>query len=55
VEIFAAGHILPNVGGKPMSWLENGDRLTIDGWFKTQHGQRAGFGGLSSLVTSPKS
>ena len=52
LEVFAQKHQLPAVGlhGKPMSWLENGDRLTIEGWFKTADGRRCGFGSLSSVI-----
>lgn len=53
MEIFAAGHVLPDVDGRPMSWLEDGDSLTIEGWFRTPDGTRAGFGALTSLVVSP--
>lgn len=41
---------LLHVGGRPMGYLEDSDRLTIDGWFKTVDGGIAGFGPLTSLV-----
>ncbi|KIV92636.1 fumarylacetoacetase [Exophiala mesophila] len=49
-EVFALGNTLPEVGGKPMSWLEDGDRLTIEGWFRARDGTQAGFGPLTSLI-----
>lgn len=50
LEVFAQNHELPIVGETPMSWLEDGDRLTIEGVFKTSDGSRGGFGPLSSVV-----
>ncbi|KEF55920.1 uncharacterized protein A1O9_07500 [Exophiala aquamarina CBS 119918] len=50
VEVFGLGETLPDVGGQPMGWLEDGDRLTIEAWFKTAAGGRAGFGPLTGLV-----
>lgn len=50
LEVFAQKHELPTVGDKPMSWLEDGDRLSIEGWFKTADGSLGGFGGVSSVV-----
>ena len=50
LEVFAQKHELPAVGSRPMSWLEDGDRLTIKGWFKTADGRRSGFGEVSSVV-----
>ncbi len=55
LEVFAQGHILPDVGGKPMSWVEDGDRLEIEGRFKTADGRIGGFGGLASIVLPAKS
>ncbi|EXJ67937.1 uncharacterized protein A1O5_08551 [Cladophialophora psammophila CBS 110553] len=52
LEVVAQKHKLPAVGGKPMSWLEDGDRLTIEGFFTTADGSKGGFGGLSSVVVS---
>jgi fumarylacetoacetase len=46
LEVFAQKHELPILGGKPMSWLEDGDGLTMEGWFKTADGSRGGFGGV---------
>jgi fumarylacetoacetase len=42
--------VLPHVNGKPMRYLEDGDRLTIEGWFQTEDGEQAGFGPLTSMV-----
>lgn len=53
VEIFGLGETLPDVGGKPMGWLEDGDRLTIEAWFGTPDGGRAGFGPLTGLICPP--
>jgi fumarylacetoacetase len=50
LEVLAQKHVLPEVGAKPMSWIEDGDELTIEGSFKTSDGSRVGFGGLTSLV-----
>ena len=50
LEVFAQKHELPAVGGRAMSWLEDGDTLTIKGWFKTADGRRCGFGEVSSVV-----
>jgi hypothetical protein len=36
-----------------MGWLEDGDRLTIEAWFNTPDGGRAGFGPLTGLVRPP--
>ncbi|KAF2101143.1 putative fumarylacetoacetate hydrolase [Rhizodiscina lignyota] len=49
-EILACKHILPDVGGRPMQWLEDGDGLTIEGWFTAADGTKAGFGGVTGLV-----
>ena len=50
LEGLAQEHQLPNVGGKPMSWLEDGDRFTIEGQFRLKDGSRGGFGGVTSLI-----
>lgn len=50
LESFAQKHELPVVGGRPMSWLEDGDELSIQGWFRTADGRRCGFGRVSGLV-----
>ena len=50
LEAFAQKHVLPEVGKKPMSWVEDGDSITMEGWFKTEDGRRSGFGGLSNSV-----
>ncbi len=50
LEAFAQKHVLPSVGGNPMSWLEDGDQVTMEGWFTTKDGKRSGFGGLTNLV-----
>ncbi|KIX06977.1 fumarylacetoacetase [Rhinocladiella mackenziei CBS 650.93] len=55
LEVFAQNHVLPEVGGKPMSWLEDGDTFTIEGWFRTEDGSKGGFGGVTNLVLSAKS
>ena len=52
LEVFAQKHELPLVGGKPMSWLEDGDQLTMEGWFTTSDGSKGGFGGSSSVVVA---
>ena len=54
MEVFAQKHELPLVGQKPVAWLEDGDKLTMEAWFTTQSGARAGFGGLKSLVLPAK-
>lgn len=54
VEVFGLGETLPEVGGKPMGWLEDGDRLTIEAWFNTPDGGRAGFGPLTGLILPSK-
>lgn len=46
----ACGEPLPLVAGDKVVWLEDGDLLTIEGWFTTPDGKRAGFGPLSGLV-----
>lgn len=50
LESFAQKHELPAVGGRSFSWLEDGDRLTIEAWFRTSDGRRSGFGKASSVV-----
>lgn len=50
LEVLAQKHELPLVGGRPMSWIEDGDTLSIEGRFKTADGSMGGFGGLSSMV-----
>lgn len=50
LEALAIKHELPHVGGKPMSWLEDGDTVKIEGRFKLEDGSRGGFGGVTSLV-----
>ena len=50
LESSAQKHELPSVGGQPMSWLEDGDELTIEGWFRTIDGRRSGFGRVSGVV-----
>jgi fumarylacetoacetase len=52
VEINGTGHKLPEVGGRPLTWLEDGDKLTIEGWFETADGRRAGFGCVSGLIVA---
>ncbi|KAF4415122.1 2-hydroxyhepta-24-diene-17-dioate isomerase [Fusarium acutatum] len=49
-EVQTVGHNLPDVGGEKFEWLEDGDRLTIDGWFTAPDGSRAGFGGVAGTV-----
>lgn len=49
-EAFGIGERLPDVGGAPMGYLEDGDELVIDGWFDSADGGRVGFGPLTSLV-----
>ncbi|GAM43096.1 2-hydroxyhepta-2,4-diene-1,7-dioate isomerase [Talaromyces pinophilus] len=46
----ACGEPLPLVAGEKVVWLEDGDLLTIEGWFTTPDGKKAGFGPLSGLV-----
>ncbi|PCH05683.1 Fumarylacetoacetase [Penicillium occitanis (nom. inval.)] len=41
---------LPMVAGQKVTWLEDGDRVTMEGWFTTPDGRRAGFGPLTHLV-----
>lgn len=50
LEVLAQKHELPEVGGRPMSWLEDGDTLSFDGSFKTKDGSKGGFGGVSGLI-----
>ncbi|KIW85995.1 fumarylacetoacetase [Fonsecaea pedrosoi CBS 271.37] len=50
LECFAQQHELPAVGGKSMSWLEDGDELAIQGWFRAADGRRCGFGKVSGVV-----
>lgn len=49
-EANACRELLPSVAGEKVVWLEDGDTLTIEGWFTTPDGERAGFGPLSGLV-----
>ncbi|KEF53143.1 uncharacterized protein A1O9_11052 [Exophiala aquamarina CBS 119918] len=53
MEAHIVGHKLPDVDGRPFTFLEDGDRLTIDGWFRTPDGSKAGFGGVTGLVLPP--
>jgi len=55
LEALAQKHQLPGVGGNPMSWLEDGDRFTIEGSFRLQDGSRGGFGGVTSVVLPAES
>ena len=48
--MFGLGETLPEVEGKPMGWLEDGDELSTEAWFNTADGGRAGFGLLTGLV-----
>lgn len=50
LEVLAQKHELPAVGGTPMSWLEDGDRLSIEGRFKTADGSMGGFGSVWGVV-----
>jgi fumarylacetoacetase len=50
LEVLAQKHELPLVGGSPMSWLEDGDTLKIEGRFKLVDGSFGGFGGSSSMI-----
>ncbi len=34
-----------------MGWLEDGDEMVIDAWFKTADGGKAGFGPLIGVIT----
>ena len=52
-EVNACGQSLPHVAREPLSWLEDGDCLTIEGCFKTEDGSLAGFGPLEGLVLPP--
>ncbi|KAH8704021.1 putative fumarylacetoacetate hydrolase [Talaromyces proteolyticus] len=45
---------LPSVANEKVNWLEDGDLLTMEGWFTTPDGKRAGFGPCSGLVTPPR-
>ncbi|EED14708.1 2-hydroxyhepta-2,4-diene-1,7-dioate isomerase, putative [Talaromyces stipitatus ATCC 10500] len=49
-EAVSAGIDLPPVAGQKVVWLEDGDRVIMEGWFTTPDGKRAGFGPLSHLV-----
>ncbi|KAH8689271.1 putative fumarylacetoacetate hydrolase [Phaeosphaeriaceae sp. PMI808] len=40
----------PTFDGKPLVFLEDGDRFTIQGWFRAADGVTAGFGDLTSVV-----
>ncbi|KAK5047217.1 hypothetical protein LTR84_006739 [Exophiala bonariae] len=55
LEAFAQRHRLPEVGGKPMSWVEDGDTVTMDGWFMSKDGRMCGFGGLTSIIQPARS
>ena len=55
LEAFAQKHVLPEVGGKPMSWIEDGDHVVMDGWFRTEDGRKCGFGGLTNMVLPARS
>lgn len=50
LETLTQKHELPAVGGKPMSWIEDGDTVSIEGRFRLEDGSLGGFGGLKSLV-----
>ncbi|KAJ9628196.1 hypothetical protein H2204_009456 [Knufia peltigerae] len=54
-EVHIVGHKLPDVSGEKFDWLKDGDRLTIEGWFKTPDGSKAGFGGVTGVVLPAKS
>jgi len=49
-EVRTCLHVLPNVSGKPLSRLEGGYRLTLNGSFKKGGDEvRAGFGTIEGL------
>jgi fumarylacetoacetase len=50
LEVHAQKHVLPEVAGGEMAWLEDGDRFSIEGWFDGEDGTRCGFGGLVNVV-----
>ncbi len=54
LEVLAQNHVLPQVGGRAMEWIEDGDTVTLDGTFTTADGGRGGFGGVTSLVVPAK-
>lgn len=45
---------LPKVANESVTWLEDGDRVIMEGWFTTPDGRRGGFGPLTGLVAPPK-
>ena len=53
-EAVAIQETLPSVANQSVKWLEDGDLVTLDGWFTTADGGRAGFGPLTGLVVPPR-
>ena len=49
-EINFCGNHLPHVAGRPVRWLDDGDVVTMEGWFKTADGSMAGFGPLHGRI-----
>lgn len=42
--------LLLEVAGERLAWLEDGDTLSIEGWFKTSDGENAGFGTVTGSI-----
>ncbi|OKL58163.1 hypothetical protein UA08_06408 [Talaromyces atroroseus] len=54
LEAVAANIGLPKVANESVRWLEDGDLVTMEGWFTTPDGKKGGFGPLTGLVVPEK-